>query len=133
MNDEKEETWLHGLGFVVIACWSVGAIMVIELIWKAQNTVVDTFRKLRNKMSSEDKKETVQEEKKETVILPVFDPMSLVGQKKEDAETKAQAEGFKTRITVEDGKSPMMGDMMMDMSRLKFEIEKGIVVKVSKG
>lgn len=107
--------------------------MVIEMIWKAQDTVVGAFKKLRDKMSSEDKKELVQEEKKEAVILPIFDPMSLVGQKKEDAEAKATAEGFKTRITAEDGKSPMMGDMMMDMSRLKFEIEKGIVVKVSKG
>lgn len=103
--------------------------MVIEMIWKAQDTVLGAFKKLRNKMSSEDKKETVQEAK----ILPVFDPMSLVGQAKEAALAAATAEGFKTRITSEDGKAPMMGDMMMDTSRLQFVIEKGLVVKVSKG
>lgn len=135
MDDEKEETWIHGVGFLVIATISVGAIMVIEIIWKAQDTVLGAFRKLRNKMT-EKKEETKVEEKKEVgqeaVVLPSFDPQSLLSKNKEDAVKIAEENFFKTRVLKEDGKA-FMGTMDYNVNRLNFEIEKGLVVKVSKG
>src|SRR5689334_20670531 len=103
--DDEELGWLDIVG-IAMAFIGLACIGYVSLI---QDKITNVFNKLRNKMTTE-KKETVQEtkkdDKKEAVILPVFDIQSLVGKATDAAIKLATDNGFKTRIMSEDGKSP---------------------------
>lgn len=95
-------------------------------------------------MSSEDKKIEVSETKEvfgvsaggsnapPTPEKPIFTPDSLKGLAKDAAVKLAGDNGFKTRITSEDGKS-FMGTMDFVNDRLNLEVNDGKVVSVKKG
>jgi hypothetical protein len=132
MDDEKLD-WLD-IVEITMAFISLGCISLVSSI---QGKITNAFNKLRNRMSNSEEKETVQEtkteDKKEAVILPVFDIRSLIGKQTSDAVKLATDNGFTTRIVSEDGKSPMMGDCMVDLNRLRLDVVNGLITKVVKG
>lgn len=81
-------------------------------------------------MSEEAPKTEVKPETKSEVKMFVID--TLIGLSKAAAAAAAEAAGYKTRITEEDGVAGM-GDMQVNPKRVNFTITKGNVAKVKIG
>jgi len=98
------------------------------MVEKVHGAFTKALNTVRNKMIEEKKVE----KKEEKPVEGEFDLKGLLGKDEGEAVKTASEAGFKTRVLQRDSES-FMATMDMNMKRINFHVEKGLITKVWKG